>query len=230
MPTLTLKFKDSLIKTYSIKRGETFNIGRREINQIVIANLTVSGVHARIDSTDDGYLLTDLQSKNGLFVNEDTFTAGYLNDGDVISIGKHTIAFSLDDGDVTEQIKNGSGMDDTMVMNDFSAKNIVNELAAAKIKKRVGLLRFIEGGDGTIELSKRMVKIGKAASNDIIIYGFMLGKTVATISDTPQGHVVTPSGGFAKIKINNQSIRNPRVLEEFDSIKIGTVELQFYYK
>ena len=228
MPTLTLKFKDSLIKTYSIKRGETFNIGRRESNQIVIANLTVSGIHARIDSTDDGYLLTDLQSKNGLFVNDDTFTAGYLNDGDVISIGKHAIAFSLDDGDVTEQIK--SGMDETMVLGDFAAKNFAGVLSESGNNKRVGFLRFIEGGDGTIELAKRMIKIGKAPSNDIIIYGFMFGKTVATISDTPQGHVVTPSGGFAKIKINNQIIRNPKVLEEFDSIKIGTVELQFYYK
>ncbi len=104
MPTLTLRFKDSLIKTYSIKRGETINIGRRESNHIVIANLTVSGIHARIDSTEDGYLLTDLQSKNGLFVNDDTFTAGFLNNGDVISIGKHTIAFSFDDDDITEQI------------------------------------------------------------------------------------------------------------------------------
>ncbi len=228
MPILTLKFKDSLIKTYSIKRGETLNIGRRESNHIVIANLTVSGIHARIDSTDDGYLLTDLQSKNGLFLNDETFTAGYLNDGDVVSIGKHTIAFSFDDGDVTEQI--ASGMDETMVMGEFAAMNIASELAASKNNKRVGFLRYIEGGDGTIELSKRMVKIGKAPLNDIIIYGFMLGKTVATISDTPQGHVITPSGGFAKIKINNQIIRNPKVLDEFDSIKIGNVELQFYYK
>ncbi len=117
-----------------------------------------------------------------------------------------------------------------MVMGEFAAKNIASELVASKANKRIGYLRFIEGGEGVIELSKRMIKIGKAPSNDIIIYGFMFGKTVATISDTPQGHVVTPCGGFAKIKINNQIIRKSEVLEEFDSLKIGTVELQFYYK
>lgn len=211
-----------------MKRGETINIGRRESNDIVIANLTVSGQHARIDSTDDGYLLTDLKSKNGLFVNESDFTAGYLNDGDIISIGKHTITFNLDDGDITEQLE--SGMDETMVMGSTLARKKADELTAAMNKKKLGHLTFIEGGEGTIALSKRMVRIGKSPESDIIVYGFMMSKSVATISDTPQGYVITPSGGFAKIKINNQQIRGPKVLDEFDSIKIGSVELQFYYK
>lgn len=228
MPTITLKFKDSAIKAYSLPKDGTFNIGRRERNDIVIANLTVSGSHARIDSTEDGYLLTDLKSKNGLFVNDEDFIAGYLNDGDVISIGKHTLVFSLDSDDVSEQVENG--MDETMVMSNIASKNIINELSQKKGTKRLGCLTFVEGGGGTIELSKRVTKIGKDPSNDIIIYGFMVGRTVATISETPKGYMVTPIGGFTKVKVNNKIVKRPQILEEFDSIKIGSVELQFYIK
>lgn len=228
MPTITLKFKDNIIKTYSLPKGGTFNIGRRERNDIVIANLTVSGSHARIDSTDDGFLLTDLKSKNGLFVNDEDFIAGYLNDGDVIRIGKHTLVFSLDSDDITQHVENG--MDETMVMSNIASNNIVNELTQRKGVKSVGCLTFIEGGEGTVELSKRVTKIGKEPSNDIIIYGFMIGRSVATISEAPKGYIITPVGGFTKVKVNGKSIKRPKALEEFDSIKIGPVELQFYFK
>lgn len=228
MPTITLKFKDSVIKKYSLPKDGTFNIGRRERNDIVIANLTVSGNHARIDSTDDGYLLTDLKSKNGLYVNEESFITGYLQDGDVIGIGKHTLVFSYDKDDVSGQVENG--MDETMVMSNIASNNIINELAQKKGSKRVGCLTYVEGGEGTIELSRRVTKIGKDPSNDIIIYGFMVGRTVATISETPKGYTVTPLGGFTKVKVNNKVIKQPHPVEEFDSIKIGSVELQFYIK
>lgn len=228
MPTITLKFKDSIIKKYDLPKDGTFNIGRRERNDIVIANLTVSGNHARIDSTDDGYLLTDLKSKNGLYVNDEEFITGYLKDGDVIGIGKHTLVFALDSDDVSEQVENG--MDETMVMSNIASKNIINELSQKKGSKRTGCLTFVEGGEGTIELSRRVTKIGKDPSNDIIIYGFMVGRTVATISETPKGYMVTPIGGFTKVKVNNKIVKRPQTLEEFDSIKVGSVELQFYIK
>ncbi len=228
MPTITLKFKDNMIKKYSLPKDGTFKIGRRERNDIIIANLTVSGSHARIDSTDEGYLLTDLKSKNGLFVNDEDFITGYLQDGDVISIGKHTLLFSLDGDDVSPQVENG--MDETMAMSNIASKNIINELSQKKGTKRIACLTYVEGGEGTIELSKRVTKIGKDPSNDIIIYGFMIGRTVATISETPRGSVITPVGGFTKVKINNRNIKRPKTLEEYDSITIGSVELQFFIK
>ena len=69
MPNLILKFKDTKINDFLLDQGRNITIGRREGNDIVIENLAVSGMHAKIDAIDKGYLLTDLKSKNGTFVN-----------------------------------------------------------------------------------------------------------------------------------------------------------------
>ena len=98
MPKLTLKFKNNLIQTYNIAAGRSVTIGRLENNDIVIENLAVSGHHAKIDSVGDGYLLTDLQSKNGCFVNEKMVASHWLSHGDIVSIGKHMLQFSFKKG------------------------------------------------------------------------------------------------------------------------------------
>lgn len=230
MPTLTLKFKDNVIKKYNFDSHGGLSIGRRENNDVVIANLTVSGNHAKIDYTDDGYLLTDLKSKNGSFVNEEDITTAYLQDGDVISIGKHNLTFTLDDGerlpDTTE-----NGMDQTMAMNTSAQRDLIKKAAdQMNGQPRVAVLGFVEGGEGKIEITKKMIKIGKDPSNDIIVHGFMVGKTAAVISMTPQGYSISHYGGLSKVKVNNQVIKYPVLLDEFDVINIGSAELQFFYK
>ncbi|MEJ2098195.1 MAG: FHA domain-containing protein, partial [Deltaproteobacteria bacterium] len=88
MPIITLKFKDTKIKDYTLEEGENLTIGRRDTNNVVIENLAVSGMHAKIDSIDKGYLLTDLKSKNGTFVNGQLISTHWLGHGDTISVGK----------------------------------------------------------------------------------------------------------------------------------------------
>jgi pSer/pThr/pTyr-binding forkhead associated (FHA) protein len=231
MPILTLKFKDNPIKTYSFGKDKSISIGRRENNDIVISNLTVSGNHAKIDFTGDSYLLTDLKSKNKTYINDEEVTSYYLNDGDVIAIGKHTLEFRLGEGeDIAAEMDNG--MDQTMAMNTEAHRDLLKKTMVTKESedRKVAMLGFVEGGDGKIELSRKLTKIGKDPSNDIIVHGFMVGKTAALISQTPQGYAISHYGGLTRVKVNNQSIRNSVLLEEFDVIKIGSVELQFFYK
>jgi len=49
--------------------GAVFSIGRHNSCDLVIANMTVSRMHARLERTPDGWLLTDLSSTNGTRVN-----------------------------------------------------------------------------------------------------------------------------------------------------------------
>ena len=70
MPQLKLKSKDKTLGDYEIQKGVSLTIGRREKNNVIIDDVAVSGHHAKIDSVGDGFVLIDLQSKNGSFVNE----------------------------------------------------------------------------------------------------------------------------------------------------------------
>ncbi|MEW6077384.1 MAG: FHA domain-containing protein [Thermodesulfobacteriota bacterium] len=94
MSELTLKFKDNIISQISLKDKKSFLIGRRKSNDLVIENLAVSGTHARIERLENGYVLSDLQSKNGTYVNKKPVTTCLLKNGDLIQIGMHTLVFT----------------------------------------------------------------------------------------------------------------------------------------
>ncbi len=91
MPLITLKFKDKVLKEYPIQIGETLTIGRNDSNDIVVDNLAVSGSHARIDSVSATFIITDLESTNGTFVNERLISSHSLRNNDIILIGKHEL-------------------------------------------------------------------------------------------------------------------------------------------
>ncbi|MDQ3280923.1 MAG: FHA domain-containing protein [Acidobacteriota bacterium] len=73
-----------------------YTIGRAATNGIVIADGSVSSTHARITRTADGFVLEDLQSRNGTFVNGEKVTAKrILTDGDLIRLGKIIMTFNV---------------------------------------------------------------------------------------------------------------------------------------
>jgi pSer/pThr/pTyr-binding forkhead associated (FHA) protein len=89
---LILEFNQEVLKDYPVRsRGVT--IGRHEDNTIVLDNPRVSGYHARIDKTGFDYILTDLQSTNGTFVNSENIVSRKLLHGDRIKIGEHFLLF-----------------------------------------------------------------------------------------------------------------------------------------
>ena len=70
-------------------------IGRKADCQITIADSTVSGQHAVILFRAGKYSITDQQSSMGTFVNDEDIELEpkYLNDGDIIRIGRTTLRF-----------------------------------------------------------------------------------------------------------------------------------------
>ena len=232
MPKLTLKFKDNILGEFSIEPGKSLTIGRKESNDIPIENLAVSGHHAKVDTVGDGYLLTDLQSKNGSFVNKELVTTHWLKHGDTILIGKHSLVFGYTDDEEKPDEESGS-MDQTMVMDtdkyrDMLAKSV--PAAKAEKKEAVGVLSFLAGGDGEIELTKKLTKIGKNSACDIVVGGLMMGQTAMTISKRPNGYSLAYVEGMTKPKVNGDAVKDSVMLKEFDNIEIGALKMQFIYK
>lgn len=72
----------------TVRLDDLIRIGREAENEICIPDGQVSRAHAKIEKTDDGYLLTDLNSTNGTYVNDKRVTqATPLRIGDSIIIG-----------------------------------------------------------------------------------------------------------------------------------------------
>ncbi len=244
MPVIILKFKDSEISSHPLQKGKTLTIGRRKSNDVVIENLAVSGHHAKIDSVGDGYVLTDLQSKNGSFVNEQLVASHWLENGDVINIGKHTLEFNYQNGESQEEDRY-KAMDKTMLMETPRHRSMVSKNAAkpglptpavppvksvATLQQPVGILSYLTGGEGEISLTKKLMKMGKDPSSDIVVSGFGIKATAATISMRPDGYYLSHVGGLAKVKVNGDAVKDSVPLKEFDIIELGSVKVQFFTK
>src|SRR5258708_1611489 len=92
MAKLYLKFEQQLLKEVNLEPG-TLTIGRLPDNMLQIDNLAVSGHHAKVISEGNQYVIEDLGSLNGTYVNNQRVGKATLNDGDQVLIGKHVVQF-----------------------------------------------------------------------------------------------------------------------------------------
>jgi len=258
MPTLTLILKSKFLGEYQLQKGVSLTIGRREANDVVIEDPAVSGHHAKIDSLNDRFVLIDLQSKNGSFVNEQLINSHWLKHEDIITIGGHSLVFNYHE---KEQMHDDDPdeFDETQAMNTTQhrrmmirsnptksinvvrfwdknqnrgkLKNIEPTVSKPRIenKKRdsVGVLIYLAGGNGQIELKRKITTIGKDPSSDIVVKGLFIDPTAATISKRPDGFYFNYIGGLSKPKVNDKTIKKSTILNDQDIIEIGSAKLLF---
>jgi pSer/pThr/pTyr-binding forkhead associated (FHA) protein len=85
---VTLQFWDSRI---------TF--GRWKVTQVLLDGEKISRIHAALTRAESAYILVDLESTNGTFVNEQRITRCVLQTGDRIRMGSYQAVVRLDQED-----------------------------------------------------------------------------------------------------------------------------------
>jgi two-component system, NtrC family, response regulator HydG len=78
---------------------DTLVIGRETSAHLSIADASVSRRHSRIEKKDDGFVITDLDSLNGTFVNDVPVKSRLLEHGDRVRIGDSIFLFLTHEGD-----------------------------------------------------------------------------------------------------------------------------------
>jgi len=68
-------------------------IGRGDDADVMLDDVTVSRRHAEITRTEQGWLLRDLGSLNGTYVNRARIETSVLAGGDEVQIGKYRFVF-----------------------------------------------------------------------------------------------------------------------------------------
>lgn len=92
---LILSMDGVVLKEYVLNKERT-TIGRKPHNDIVIDNLAVSSEHAAIITILNDSFLEDLDSTNGLAVNGAATKKHFLQNSDVIEIGKYKLKYLND--------------------------------------------------------------------------------------------------------------------------------------
>ena len=74
--------------------SEFVTIGRDPENTLVLEDLFVSARHARIEQKPIGFVVKDLRSRNGTYVNNSQIFETLLEEGDIVRCGKTELIFS----------------------------------------------------------------------------------------------------------------------------------------
>src|SRR5215218_11505757 len=95
MAKLILSVDGQVLKEHTLSKERTL-IGRKPHNDIQIDNLAVSGEHAAIITILNDSFIEDLGSTNGTMVNGKPIKKHFLQNNDVVEIGKHKLKYFND--------------------------------------------------------------------------------------------------------------------------------------
>jgi Nif-specific regulatory protein len=82
---------------------ETLVIGRETASNLCLADAAVSRRHAKVEKEDRGFVITDLESLNGTFVNDVPVKNRLLEHGDRVRIGDSQFLFLTHEGEATSK-------------------------------------------------------------------------------------------------------------------------------
>lgn len=241
MASIKLLFKHKILKNYQIGVGDTLLIGRDNSNDILVDNLAVSAQHAKIESIGDQFLFVDLDSENGSYVNDKSCKSHWLNHGDNITIGKHTLQFSNSTNQKQQKIKS-SMIAKTMQIDSKKIRELmklnkskdqeINDSSKTNVnrrKKLVVMLSYLSGKKEPIQLTKKSIKIGKDAKSDVLVKGFGVGKTAAIINKVSNFWYISYVQGLSKPRVNSVTLKKTLKLNNLDIISIGSTKLQILF-
>ena len=83
--------------------GEVINIGRNTENHLVVNDLRVSRFHAQLRTIRGRYVIFDLDSTGGTYVNDKRVTQYVLHPGDVISLAGVPIIYGQDASSLSDE-------------------------------------------------------------------------------------------------------------------------------
>ncbi len=109
---IELAIKDNILKTYAFTQ-DVVEIGRIPTADIFIDNSGISRQHTRIERSIGGpYIVKDMGSTNGTFLNDLQINEAALKSSDVINLGKFSLRVTIDAEDNSKSNASGVSPDD----------------------------------------------------------------------------------------------------------------------
>ncbi len=220
MPEIIVKLGDQLLQTQAFE-GDLLRVGRSRENDVVLENLSISRHHVQIRYHEGQYVLFDMNSSNGTFLNGTRVTRRELMHGDLVSIGKYSLEW-------LDPLPEEMTRLEAPVLDEgpgaFRARSEENR-AEAWVKVETGRLKGRE-----FRITRFETTLGKAATCDIVLTDdWLLSKKQASILRRGNDEfTIEDLGGLRKVKVNGRSIDEPVTIRTGDKVEIGGTKLTFY--
>lgn len=233
MIKLILKLKDTQIEEFALEK-EVLHIGRAQENDIVIDNIAVSRRHAQVERREESFLLRDLNSSNGTYLNGVRIDAQdhELHDGDLIGIAKFEIQVKgVKLKEAPPRVLPQQDGEGTMI---FDARRKAGAEAAPDAPAAKAfhwpVLSAVKGSSEgkTFKISKEATLLGKGRKEDIPAEGWFVSSPHARISRHGERFYISHVGGFfSKTRVNGVSVGQDHILKNKDEIEIGNCKFIF---
>ena len=196
----------------SIPLKSLMRIGRLPENDLVLDDLGVSGHHAQIRWDASTFVLEDLGSRNGTFLNGARMGTPFpLADGALIQVGATQLHFVL--ASAEKSIQTSAGLPEAPVMP-----------IALPSDPAWGSLQI---GERQIALQNSSLNIGRDAQTDIILDDPTVSYIHAQIVLQGTEPYVRDLGSSNGTYVNEGLITVPHLLQDGDVLKLGTTSLIF---
>ena len=244
---LVLTLDGVTIREYPLEK-ERLTIGRKSHNDIQVDNLAVSGEHAAVITILNDSFMEDLGSTNGTAVNGQVVKKHFLQNGDVIELGKHKLKYvndappntTAEDFERTMVLRRAPGVKDGQSADVLAAKSppftgtatrppVQAPVAQAQQPPPVrahemlgtAAIQLLNGANvgKTLEITKTLTTLGKP------------GVQVAVITKRPSGYFLTHIEGTAYPLLNGVALSaQASALSDHDIIDIAGVKMEFFLK
>lgn len=207
-PSLLIKHADGTRENFLLSRP-VITIGRsnRLNNDLVIeSDGMISKRHAKITMAAEGFRITDLNSTNGVWVNDERVSDSELKSGDVIRLG------------ATELVFDQAGAGPVIPAASKVAKQPCPQLISG----------MEDGSSDKFPLASEMI-IGRSLSSDIRFDHYTVARKHARIYREGTDFYVEDLGSSYGTSVNNMALKPniPVLLRNGDQLKVGEVELLF---
>jgi len=235
MITLILKLKETQIEEFNLGKS-LINIGRSKENDIVIDNIAVSHKHAQIELKEGkGYVLRDLHSSNGTFLNGAQIDANdhALHQGDAIGLAKFELLIK-GFPQVPKDVPRVSPQEDVEGTRIFdAARRKPTPEPAAIPEHKVFHWPVLSATTGPsrgkeFQISKEVTTVGKGPQDDIPAEGWFVSSPHAKIVRHGDRFYISHVGGFlSSTKENRIEIGVEHILKNKDEVEIGNCTFVF---
>ncbi len=256
MAKLILSMDGLVLKEIPLTKERT-TIGRKPHNDIQIDNLAVSGEHAVIVTILNDSFLEDLGSTNGTVVNGNPIKKHFLQNNDVVELGKYKLKFIAEPAAAAGAGADRADFEKTMVLRPSAMRQApapaaasVPQAAAAAAATTTATASGVTDSTKTIPPATPAAaprQAGQPLGTIQLLSGANAGKEleltkplttlgkpgvqVAVLTRRPQGYFITHVEGAARPNVNGQQIGPaPHALKDHDVIELAGVKMEFFLK
>lgn len=211
MPDIIVMLGESEVNKYHFD-GPEITIGRAEGNDIRINNLSVSRRHAKIIREQREYLLLDLESSNGTYVNGVRVSRVKIASGDKIGIGKHVLLF----GDASRQVT------------DLFPSDLEQTVMVSRARMAPALRVFMPGQrEHAVSITGQYLRIGRGPGNDVRIADWFVDMAQAEIQREGLVFRLLDVSHNKTTMLNDMPVPDDAWLNDNDIIQMGMSRLIF---